>query len=481
MSGENANTTTTQAGDPESFDLVVIGSGPGGYVAAIRAAQLGMSVACVERDKTLGGTCLNVGCIPSKALLESSERFVEARDHLAAHGVKASGVELDLPTMLGRKEKIVSQLTGGIAGLFKKNKVTRIAGHGSIPEKGVVAVKAADGQERRIKAAKILIATGSTPASLKGVELDGDRVGTSTEALSYPSVPEHLIVIGAGVIGLELGSVWARLGAKVTILEFMPKLLPTMDDEVSRLALRLFKRQGLSFTFGARVQSAKVEGESVRVTYQSAGGEETTVEGDRVLVAVGRRPCTTGLGLDSLGVETDRRGCVVVDDHYQSSVPGIWAIGDVIPGPMLAHKASEEGIAAVENMAGLPGHVCYDAVPNIIYTNPEIASVGKTEAELKNAGTPYRKGTFPFMANGRAKALGQTDGMVKILAHAETDRILGFHCIGPRAGDLIAEAAIAVEFSASAEDLARSVHAHPTLAETVKEAALAVDGRVIHI
>ncbi len=469
----------------ETFDLVVIGSGPGGYVAAIRAAQLGMRVACVERDKTLGGTCLNVGCIPSKAMLESSERFVEARDHLAAHGVKTSGVELDLPTMLGRKDKIVSQLTGGIAGLFKKNKITRIEGHGSIPTAGEVTVKGSDGSQRHLKASKILIATGSTPASLPGVELDGDRIGTSTEALAYTDVPEHLIVIGAGVIGLELGSVWARLGAKVTILEFMPKLLPSMDEELTRLALRLFKRQGLSFTFGARVQSAKVQGEgaeaTVSVTYQSASGEETTIEGDRVLVAVGRRANTNGLGLDALGVDTDRRGQITVDEQFQSSVPGIWAIGDVIPGPMLAHKASEEGSAAAECMAGQGAHICYDAIPNIIYTNPEIAAVGSTEAELKNAGIPYRKGTFPFMANGRAKALGQTDGLVKILAHAETDRILGFHCIGPRAGDLIAEAAIAVEFSASAEDLARSVHAHPTLAEAVKEAALAVDGRVIHI
>ncbi len=471
----------------DSFDLVVIGSGPGGYVAAIRAAQLGMRVACVERDPTLGGTCLNVGCIPSKAMLESSERFVEARDHLAVHGVKTSGVELDLPTMLGRKDKIVSQLTGGIAGLFKKNKITRIEGHGSIPAAGEVTVTSSDGTTRQLKAGKILIATGSTPASLPGVEFDGDRIGTSTQALAYTRVPEHLIVIGAGVIGLELGSVWARLGAKVTILEFMPKLLPAMDEELTRLALRLFKRQGLSFTFGARVQSAEVragaEGAeaTVSVTYQSASGEETTIEGDRVLVAVGRRPNTEGLGLDSLGVDMDRRGNIIVDEEFRSSVPGIWAIGDVIPGPMLAHKASEEGSAAVECMAGQGAHICYDAIPNIIYTNPEIAAVGSTEAELKNAGIPYRKGTFPFMANGRAKALGQTDGLVKILAHAETDRILGFHCIGPRAGDLIAEAAIAVEFSASAEDLARSVHAHPTLAEAVKEAALAVDGRVIHL
>ncbi|MEZ4385557.1 MAG: dihydrolipoyl dehydrogenase [Nannocystaceae bacterium] len=463
-----------------TFDLVIIGSGPGGYVAAIRAAQLGLKVACVEKDRSLGGTCLNVGCIPSKALLESSERFAEARDHFADHGIKAS-VELDLPTMLGRKDKIVSQLTGGIAGLFKKNQITRVEGLGSIPSVGEVLVKGSDGSERRLKADKILIATGSVPASIPGVELDGDRVGTSTEALAYASVPEHLIVIGAGVIGLELGSVWARLGAKVTVLEFMPKLLPTMDEEVARLALRLFKRQGLSFTFGARVQSAAVDGDAVKVTYKSASGEEVTIDGDRVLVAVGRRPCTAGLGLEALKVETDRRGHIVVDEHYRTSVAGIWAIGDVIPGPMLAHKASEEGIAAVEGMLGNPGHVCYDAVPNIIYTHPEIASVGKTELELKNAEIPYRKGSFPFMANGRAKALGQTDGMVKILAHAETDRILGVHCIGPRAGDLIAEAAIAIEFSASAEDLARSVHAHPTLAEVVKEAALAVDDRVIHI
>ncbi|HFE45447.1 MAG TPA: dihydrolipoyl dehydrogenase [Nannocystis exedens] len=470
----------------ETFDLVVIGSGPGGYVAAIRAAQLGMRVACVERDSTLGGTCLNVGCIPSKAMLESSERFVEARDHLAAHGVKTSGVELDLPTMLARKNKIVSQLTGGIAGLFKKNKISRIEGHGSIPAVGEVLVTTRDGEKCRLKAGKILIATGSTPASLAGVEFDGDRIGTSTQALAYTRVPKHLIVIGAGVIGLELGSVWARLGAKVTILEFMPKLLPAMDEELTRLALRLFKRQGLHFTFGARVKSATVNKEAgteatVSVTYQSASGEEATIEGDRVLVAVGRRPNTEGLGLEAIGVDMDRRGNIIVDEQFQSSVPGIWAIGDVIPGPMLAHKASEEGSAAVECMAGQGAHICYDAIPNIIYTNPEIAAVGSTEAELKNAGIPYRKGTFPFMANGRAKALGQTDGLVKILAHAETDRILGFHCIGPRAGDLIAEAAIAVEFSASAEDLARSVHAHPTLAEAIKEAALAVDGRVIHL
>ncbi|MCB9567525.1 MAG: dihydrolipoyl dehydrogenase [Myxococcales bacterium] len=464
-----------------NFDLVIIGSGPGGYVAAIRAAQLGLRVACVEKDKTLGGTCLNVGCIPSKAMLESSERFVDARDHLAEHGVKVEGVGLDLGVMLARKEKIVGQLTGGIAMLFKKNKVTRVEGLGRLAGPGRVVVTGSDGSTCELSAGKILIATGSVPATIPGVELDGDRIGTSTEALAYSAVPEHLIVIGAGVIGLEMSSVWARLGAKVTLLEFMPKLLPTMDDEVARLALRLFQRQGMTFNFGARVKSAVREGDLVKVTYASASGEEATITGDRVLVAVGRRPATQGLGLDTLGIETDRRGHIIVDEHYKTSAANVWAIGDVIPGPMLAHKASEEGIAAVEGMVGPPGHVCYDAIPSIVYTNPEIAMVGKSELELKNAGIPYKKGSFPFAANGRAKALGQTDGFVKILAHAETDRILGVQCIGPRAGDLIAEAAIAVEFSASAEDLARSVHAHPTLAEAVKEAALAVAGRVIHI
>jgi len=464
----------------EPFDLVVLGSGPGGYVAAIRAAQLGMKVACVEKDATLGGTCLNVGCIPSKALLESSERYLAARTHLAEHGIKVAGVELDLKTMLGRKDKIVGQLTGGIAGLFKKNKVTHVRGLGRLAGPGRVEVDSSDGP-LRLHTKNILIATGSVPSTLPGVTLDGDRIGTSTEALAYPEVPKHLIIIGAGVIGLELGSVWARLGSKVTILEYMPALLPTMDVDISKTAARLFARQGLEMSFGVKVTGATRQGDTVAVEFQGADGKPAQISGDRVLVAVGRRPNTAGIAAEAIGVRLDKRGCIVVDEHYFTGVAGIYAIGDVIPGPMLAHKAEEEGIAAVEGMAGQPGHVNYDAIPNVIYTHPEIATVGKTEEELQRAGIPFRKGRFPFAANGRAKALGETDGFVKILAHAETDRILGVHVLGPRASDLIAEAAVAVEFSASAEDLARSVHAHPTLAEVMKEAALDVGGRVIHL
>lgn len=462
----------------KTFDLIVIGSGPGGYIAAIRAAQLGMNVACVEKDKTLGGTCLNVGCIPSKALLDSSEHFDYTKNHLAQHGVKVAGVELDLDAMLGRKNKIVKSLTGGIAYLFRKHKITRVNGLGTLKGDGKVEVTADDGSKQTIAGKRILLATGSTPISLPGITLDGDRIGTSTEALAYPQVPEHLVVIGAGVIGLELGSVWARLGAKVTIVEYMPALLPTMDAEVSKVAAKLFPRQGLDFEFGAKVTGASLsdDGKRVTVTYQR-GDETHTITGDRLLVAVGRRPNTEGLGADAIGIKRDRRGAIEVDNKFETNVPGVYAIGDVIRGPMLAHKAEDEGVAAVECMAGEPGHVNYDAIPNIIYTHPEIASVGKTEAELKQAGIPFRKGSFPFAANGRAKALAQTDGLVKIIAHAETDRILGVHIIGPRASDVIAEAAVAIEFSASAEDLARSVHGHPTLSEVVKQAALAVAGR----
>jgi dihydrolipoamide dehydrogenase len=464
----------------EPFDLVVLGAGPGGYVAAIRAAQLGMKVACVEKDRTLGGTCLNVGCIPSKALLESSERFLAAREHSAEHGIKISGVELDLPTMLRRKDAIVTQFTGGITQLFRKNKVTHVRGLGRLGGPGRVEIDSSDGP-LRLTTKNILIATGSVPSTLPGLTLDGDRIGTSTEALAYTEVPTHLIVIGAGVIGLELGSVWARLGSKVSILEYMPSLLPTMDTDISKLATRLFTKQGLAMSFGVKVTGATRQGDSVTVEYLGTDGKPANIVGDRVLVAVGRKPNTAALGAEAAGVRLDRRGCIVVDDHYFTGVDGIYAIGDVIPGPMLAHKAEEEGIAAVEGMAGQPGHVNYDAIPNVIYTHPEIATVGKTEAELKQAGIPVRRGKFPFLANGRARALGDTDGFVKILAHAETDRILGVHIIGPRASDLIAEAAVAVEFSASAEDLARSVHAHPTLSEVMKEAALDAGGRVIHL
>lgn len=456
-------------------DLVVIGAGPGGYVAAIRGAQLGLNVACIDAEAALGGTCLRVGCIPSKALLEASERFYEAGHALADFGVKVSGVELDLPRMLKRKDGIVSGLTQGVAGLFKKNKVTRYHGRGKIIGPGRVSVSGPDACE--LEAKHVIIATGSKVAPLRGVELDGDRVGTSTEALSYPEVPKHLVVIGAGYIGLELGSVWRRLGAKVTVLEYLERILPGMDAEIAHEAERIFEKQGIEFKLGARVTSAVRKGDEVIVGIDG----QDSIACDRVLLAVGRVPNTDELGLASVGIELDPRGRVPIDDSFRTYVPGFYAIGDVVRGPMLAHKAEEEGVACVEGIVTGFGHVNYDAIPGVCYTHPEIASVGKTEEELNAQNVPFKKGSFPFMANGRARALGATEGRVKILAHAKTDRILGVHVIGPRAGDLIAEAAVAIEFSASAEDIARSSHAHPTLAEVMKEAALSVDRRAIHI
>ncbi len=457
-----------------TYDLAVIGAGPGGYVAAIRAAQLGMTVACVEKEPQLGGTCLRVGCIPSKAMLESSEKYAEVRGSLKRHGIVIKDVELDLKAMLKRKESIVTALTKGVEGLFKKNKIERLTGHARIVAPGKIAIEGKDSGE--LAAKRILIATGSKPASLRGVELDGDRIGTSTEALSYPEAPGHLIVIGAGYIGLELGSVWLRLGAKVTVLEYLDRILPGMDSELAEEAFKIFSKQGMEFRLGCRVQSAKVKENECVVEIE--GGE--SVAGDRVLLATGRVPNTEGLGLESVGIGLDEKGRIPVDEDYKTVVEGVYAIGDVIAGPMLAHKAEEEGIACVEKIATGYGHVNYGAIPGVVYTHPEIASVGRTEDSLKEAGVAYRKGVFPFMANGRAKSLGDTEGRVKVLADAETDRILGVHIIGPRAGDLIAEAAAAMEFGASSEDLARACHAHPTLAEALKEAALAVDGRAIH-
>ena len=457
-------------------DLIVIGAGPGGYVAAIRAAQLGMNVASIDKNDQLGGTCLRVGCIPSKALLESSERFYEVQESYKEHGIGVEGVTLDLETMLGRKDKVVKSLTDGVAFLFKKNKITRYQGVGEITGQGKVTVHGEDG-DTELTAENIIIATGSKVASLPGVELDGDRVGTSTEALDYGEVPQHLVVIGAGYIGLELGSVWKRLGAKVTVLEYLDRILPGMDEEIAKEALKIFKKQGLEFRLGAKVTSAKAEGDVCTVEVE--GQEPITC--DRVLVAVGRKPNTDGLGLEAVGLELDERGRVPVDDRFKTAVDGIYAIGDVIRGPMLAHKGEEEGIACVEGVAGGYVHVNYGAIPAVAYTEPEIASVGKTEEELEAEGVAFKKGVFPFQANGRAKSLGHPEGKVKILADAETDRVLGIHIIGARAGDLIAEAAVAVEFGASSEDIARSSHAHPTLAEAVKEAALAVEGRAIHI
>ena len=467
-----------------TFDLVVLGAGPGGYVAAIRAAQLGMQVACIEKEPALGGTCLRVGCIPSKALLESSELYHRAQGDLARHGIVVQSAGLDLPAMMKRKDQIVSQLTTGVAGLFKKNKVMRFAGTGSLVARrdGVTVVRcsSADGVTTDLVAKNVLIATGSEPSTLPGLELDGDRVGTSTEALSFPAVPQHLIVIGAGVIGLELGSVWLRLGAKVTVLEYLDRILPGIDAEIATAALRVFKKQGMAFELGVKVTGARKDGDGAVVTYERAGATQT-VNADRVLVAVGRRPYTAGLGLEALGIATDKRGRIVTDSHFATNVAGIYAIGDVIAGPMLAHKAEEEGIACVERIATGWGHIDYASIPGIVYTDPEVATVGQSEEDLKAAGIPYRRGSFPFIANGRAKALGTTDGLVKILAHAETDKVLGCAILGPRAGDLIAEVAVAMAFGASSEDIARACHAHPTLAEVVKEAALAVDGRAIHI
>jgi dihydrolipoyl dehydrogenase len=456
-------------------DLIVIGGGPGGYVAAIRAAQLGLNTACIETESALGGTCVRIGCIPSKALLEASERYHEAAHGLAKFGVKVSGVELDLPQMLKRKDAVVSALTQGVASLFKKHKITRYQGHGRITGKRQVQVEGQTPVE--LEAPHIVIATGSKVASLPGVEFDGDRIGTSTEALSYPEVPKHLVVIGAGYIGLEMGSVWRRLGARVTVLEYMDRILPGMDFELAEEAERILEKQGIEFRLEARVTGAKKAQGSILVEIDG----QSPLECDRLLVAVGRLPNTHNLGLDSIGIEVDARGRVPIDDHFRSYVEGFYAIGDVVRGPMLAHKAMEEGVACVEHIVTGYGHVNYDAIPGVVYTHPEIASVGKTEDELRTANVPYRKGVFPFIGIGRARALGAVEGRVKMLAHAETDRLLGVHVIGARAGDLIAEAAVAIEFKASAEDVARSSHAHPTLAEAMKEAALAVDGRPLHI
>lgn len=457
-------------------DVIIIGAGPAGYVAAIRAAQLGMNVACVEREPALGGTCLRVGCIPSKALLESSELFAAARGRFETHGIRLVDVTFDLAAMLGRKNEIVDRLTKGVDGLFRKHKIVRYLGYGRISGPGAVVVQT-DKETVALKARWILIATGSTPAHLPGVRLDGDRITTSTEALSYPDVPEHLVVIGAGYIGLEIGSVWRRLGAKVTVVEYLDRILSGMDLEIAAEAKRMFERQGLDFHLGRRVTGARVEGEHCIVECEGA----ESIRCDRVLVAAGRAPMTANLGLETVGITPDEHGRIPVNEQFATSAIGIYAIGDVIRGPMLAHKASEEGIACVEILAGGYGHVNYEMIPSVVYTHPEIASVGRTEEELREAEIDYRKGVFPFLASGRARALGQPEGRIKVLADKKTDRLLGVHILGPRAGDLIAEAATAMAFGASSEDIARTCHAHPTLAEAFREAALAVQGRALHI
>jgi len=460
----------------KKHDLVVVGGGPGGYVAAIRAAQLGLDTACIDKEKALGGTCVRVGCIPSKALLEASEHYYEAKHHLGSFGVRITGVELDLPKMLAKKDAVVKANTQGVDFLFKKNKVTRYLGTGRFTDKGRLAVEG-NGESVDVEAKHVVIATGSSVAKLRGVDFDGDLVGGSTEGLSYPEVPGHLVVIGAGYIGLELGSVWARLGAKVTVLEYLDRILPGMDAEIAAEALKVLKKQGLAFQLGAKVTGAGAK--NGRCVVEVESGEPVAC--DRVLVSVGRSPYTDGLGLDAIGLALDERGRIPVNENFATQVDGVYAIGDVIRGPMLAHKAEDEGIACVEYIATGYGHVNYDAIPGVVFTNPEIASVGKTEEELHEQGISYKKGVFPYSANGRARALGTTEGRVKILADKETDRILGVHVLGARAGDLIAEATAAIEFSATSEDLARTCHAHPTLAEIMREAAFAVDGRAIHI
>ena len=465
-----------------SYDLIVIGSGPGGYVCAIRAAQLGMKVAVVEKDVTFGGTCLNVGCIPSKALLHASERFEEAAHLLPQMGVKVGKPALDLAAMMRFKDDGVDGNVKGVAFLLKKNKVDTFRGVGRIVAPGKVTVTPAGGRATAVEGKAIVVATGSDVARLPGITIDEARVVSSTGALALTQVPQRLLVVGAGVIGLELGSVWRRLGATVTVVEFLDRILPGMDAEVARQSQRILERQGMAFKLASKVTA--VDGSGARLSARvepAAGGAAEAIEADVVLVAIGRVPFTAGLGLEEIGVATDAKGRVVVDAHYSTNVPGIYAIGDVIAGPMLAHKAEDEGVAVAEILAGQAGHVNYDVIPNVLYTAPEIASVGKSEEELKQAGVAYVAGKFPFTANGRAKVNHQTDGFVKILADARTDRVLGVHMIGADAGNMIAEAAVAMEFGASAEDIARTCHAHPTLSEAVKEAALAVGKRAIHI
>jgi len=461
----------------ETFDVIVIGSGPGGYVCAIRAAQLGLKVACVEKRTTLGGTCLNIGCIPSKALLQSSENFHQVSHSMKDHGIAVGEIKLDLARMQARKSEVVGANTKGVEFLFKKNKITWLKGAAKFTSATEIEVAGA-----AYTAKHFVIATGSESVPLKGVTVDEKRIVTSTGALELDQVPAHLVVIGGGVIGLELGSVWHRLGAAVTVIEFLDRITPGLDNEISKAFQQVLTKQGFAFKLGHKVTGALVTEGGVELTVEPAkGGAAETVKADIVLLAIGRYAYTEGLALDAAGVETDERGRVKTGPHFETNVPGIYAIGDVIAGPMLAHKAEDEGVALAERLTGQAGHVNYDAIPSVVYTWPEVAAVGKTEEELKAAGIDYKVGKFPFMANGRARAMGDTDGFVKILSDKTTDKLLGAHILGPDAGTLIAELTTAIEFGASAEDVARICHAHPTLSEVVKEAALAADGRALHI
>lgn len=468
------------------FDVIIIGGGPGGYQAAIRGSQLGMRVACVEDRPRLGGTCLNVGCIPSKALLESSERFLEASTAFERHGVICSDVQLDLPRLLAHKDGVVDELGRGIDFLFGKHKVTRLHGKGRLDGPGRVVVQdATSDTDRLFTARSVILATGSVPSSVPGVEVDERRIVSSTGALGFDGVPNHLVVIGGGYIGLELGSVWARLGSKVTVVEYLDRITPGLDAEMAAQLFKALQKSGFDFMLGTKVTGARPAGGRIEVNVARVSAGEAAVEPlscDAVLVAVGRKPFTQGVGLDSVELKTDARGFIPVDDGtFATAAPGIYAIGDVIGGAMLAHKASEEGIALMEMLAGQKPRVNYNTIPSVIYTAPEVASVGQTEEALKSASTPYKAGRFPFAASARAKAKAHTTGLVKVLAHASTDEILGVHIIGPEAGSLIHEAVVAMDFKASAEDLALSCHAHPTLPEALREAALAVHGRALHI
>jgi dihydrolipoamide dehydrogenase len=465
---------------PNQADVAIIGGGPGGYVAAIRAAQLGLSAVCIEMDKTLGGTCVNVGCIPSKALLSSSEHYEFARTHAADHGVLTGEVKLDLARMLKRKDEVVGQNTKGIEFLFRKNKVAWARGRGTLKPGNVVAVDAADGRSAEIQARHVIIATGSVPVQLPFLPYDEERVLSNVGALRIPEVPKHLIVIGGGVIGLELGSVWRRLGAKVTVVELFPTILPGMDDEVIREADRTFRKQGLELRPGTRVTGGRREGKRVLVDIEKDGKAET-LEGDYVLVSVGRKPVLTGVDAAALGLKLGKRGEVLVDDQMRTSLPNVYAIGDCVGGKLLAHKAEEEGVVAAEVIAGKPVHMHYKSIPAVVYTWPEIASVGLCEREVKESGREYRTGKFPYSANGRARSMGEASGFVKFVADARTDELLGCHIIGPNASELIAEIVLAFEYRGSSEDIGITVHAHPTLSEATKEAALATLGRAIHI
>jgi len=459
----------------DQFDVVVIGGGPGGYNAAIRAGQLGLSSACVDKRGTFGGTCLNVGCIPSKALLYTSELFEKANKEFGKLGIKTNAT-LDLAGMMGHKTKVVGELTKGVEYLLKKNKSEAIVGEARIAAPGRVDVKRPDGTLRSLEARHIVIASGSDVAPLPGVNIDEERIVSSTGALTLTAVPKRLLVVGAGYIGLELGSVWRRLGSAVTVVEFLDRITPGLDLEIAKQFQRLLERQGMKFHLSTKVSSVDKAGDALRVGVQNAKGESQTLEADVVLVAIGRRPYTDGLGLDEIGVKRDARGRVATDAHYRTSVDGIRAIGDCREGAMLAHKAEDEAVACIERIAGRAGHVNYDAIPAVVYTAPEVASVGKTEEELKAAGVAYKTGKFPFTANARAKTIAATDGFVKVLADAKTDRVLGVHILGAEAGNLIEEAAVAIEFGASSEDIARTSHAHPTLTEAVRQAAMGVEG-----